>query len=120
MDRFMAAYEKWPPTNQMVLVLAAGIMGTVFLFLFGWWLRQALEQVIFYVAVMIRGWPHDDHWTEVALPTPLSLPPPRILEPLNGTVREVARTDVGDRDDEGAVRRVRVRSSPVVADPPDI
>jgi len=63
-ERWVEAYAKWPPTNQLafsaVLLLAALVVLVVVGYLF--------YLLVYYAAVAVRGWPDDTdrpRWSEV-------------------------------------------------------
>ena len=60
MSQFFDAYQKWPPQNQMIFAIAVMIVGAIMLFIIGWWLTYFLREMVYYIAVWIRGWPKDE------------------------------------------------------------
>ena len=56
MDKWLDAYAKWPPMNQLVFSCVGIIAALVILFLFGLWLVQMVR----YIAVACRGWPKEE------------------------------------------------------------
>lgn len=109
MDKFLDAYQQWPPSNQLILVVAVLLVGSTMGFVLSWWTMTFLRDVVHYLAVLVRGWPVEPGQTELVVPL-RGLTDPR-KEARNGAghgVAEPGRADArGDgRHDDGRRRRV--------------
>ena len=56
MDKWLDAYSKWPPMNQLLFSSVVVAASVLVLFLFGLWVIQLFR----YIAIARHGWPGDD------------------------------------------------------------
>lgn len=76
MDQLLAAYQKWPPINQLILLVILLGLASVLLFVLGWWLRSLLSEALHALSVWFRGWPPGPDHAPTPAPPQRALPPP--------------------------------------------
>ena len=115
-DKFLTAYQTWPPEDQLKFAIIGVAIGAGLMLCFGIWGVGLFRDLMFYCSVWWRGWPEYQEHVGGLLPLPPTRPEMPQMHPL-ATLRKAIADKISPRT-QPATPPVQPTAQPTAQKPP--